>query len=70
MMIFFVILIIFSTCCDSWLQQSKLNYNFSLKSGKTPLVANGKRFEADAGSSLMDVCKKFISLMILNNFYI
>lgn len=29
-----------------------------LYNGKTPLVANGKRFEADPGSSMMTACTK------------
>lgn len=36
-----------------------------MSSGKTPLVANGKRFEADSGSSLIVVSRFHILMLTL-----
>ena len=38
-----------------------------MSSGKTPLVANGKRFEADSGSSLIVVSPLYCSQEILKS---
>ena len=58
----FIIAIIYLNYANAWLgtktHTSRKSISPLQMNGKTPLVANGKRVEADPGSSLMAACLK------------
>lgn len=57
-MLLLVVLLLATACVHSFLTATKKASVTALFNAKTPLVANGKRVEADPGSSLIAACTK------------